>query len=127
MKFNEATEKQQQAWRDTFCTSSACDKEYLCREWDGMEEGCFKLHQEQYPEEFEEAMAPEVYSMMDRVDFLVIQLQELTSKELSYRVLEWMSSISALERDAIVADYLAQEAELPRPSFLKTIDSEASE
>ena len=133
MKFSEATEKQRQSWRDTFCTPDACPHGDEWQERCLGEETCFELHQEQYPEEFEEAMAPEnaegappveVHSMMDRVDFLVRQLQELTSKELCYRVLEWMSSISAVERDAIVADYIAQEAEAPRPSFYQTVPEE---
>ena len=125
MKFKEATEQQQEDWRNMFC-GDACIHGDVCSEEDlKTAEKCFEIHQEQNTEEFKEiaemvAAIDEirlVAPMMDRVDLLVRQLEELTkSEELTYGILAWMSSITTLERETIVADYLAQEAEQPRPS-----------
>ena len=55
--------------------------------------------------------------MMNRVDLLVRQLEGLTkSQKQTHCILAWMSSITTLERETIVADYLAHEAKQPRPS-----------
>ena len=57
MRFKEATEKQREAWQSVFCTSDACQHGDIWQERCIAEEGCFELHQEQYPEEFNEVMA----------------------------------------------------------------------
>lgn len=55
---------------------------------------------------------------MNHIDHLCQQLIAITqSRELAYKVLEWLSKMSLLEIETIINDYKAQEAEAPRPSF----------
>ena len=57
MKFNEATQKQQEAWRMMFCTKHACSHADVCRsESEEVVVACFQEHQVEYPEEFKEAI-----------------------------------------------------------------------
>lgn len=70
----------------------------------------------------------EKINWMDRVDCLVRQLQVVTgSEDLCYKVLNWISTISTREIEIIVADYRAQEAEQPRPSFYMQETTDAPE
>ena len=60
MKFEEATAKQQEAWRDTFCTLQACSHADVCRgESDEMLVACFEESQVEYLEEFEDVIFTE--------------------------------------------------------------------